>query len=140
MVKTCPICLEDIKEYKNTLTLNCNHIFHIDCYTSFMMFQAKEISLNGRNIDIKCPMCRAIDENMLIPLLEGIEDGMDAQLMLVLFISEIEDKIIKEFIPSMLCIIDGKRRFSKRSMINVLRKLIKDHEKKLRLVIKDIKQ
>ena len=140
MVKSCPICLEDIEGYKNTLTLNCNHIFHIDCYTSFMVYQAKEISLNGKSIDIKCPMCRGTDENMLIPLLEGIEEGMDSMLMLELFISEIEDTILKEFLPSLLCIIDGKRRFSKRSMMNVLRKLVKDHEKKLRLVIKDIKQ
>jgi len=142
-MKTCPICLEDCKK-KNVLILNCSHHYHIDCYTKFVIHQVKEINdldildLMEDDFDIKCPMCRAEDFSMTIPLYECMKDGLNAQLNLALFIEEIEDRVIKEFLPHLLAVVNG-RRFSKRNMMNVLRTIIKDQEKELKNIIKDLR-
>ena len=139
MVKCCSICLEDIEGYNNTLTLNCNHIYHIDCYTKYILHEVQEIAKAMKGIDIKCPMCRAGDRNMFMPLLEVLEQGIEDEVLFDMFICDIEDKIIKEMIPTLLSILEGNR-FSKKNLKRVMRKICYDYEKDLKLVIKDVKK
>ena len=56
-----------------------------------------------------------------------------------MFICDIEDKIIKEMIPTLLSILEGNR-FSKKNLKRVMRKICYDYEKDLKLVIKDVKK
>ena len=137
MVKTCPICLEDCQR-KNIMILNCCHHFHIDCYTNYVLFQLKDIIEENRMlISIKCPMCRQLDNNMVLQLYEKLSKYVDDQMTYKLFVEEINDQLIKEFYPHLLSIVNSKR-FSKRAMTNVLRKIIKNNEKYMKLLLRDI--
>ena len=48
----CPICLEKIKN-KETIKLNCNHIFHKKCIKRWI-----NETNNNPNLDITCPLCK----------------------------------------------------------------------------------
>lgn len=139
MTKQCPICLEEIYVYKNTLTINCNHIFHINCYTQYVIHETKKVAEEMNEVKIKCPMCRSKDTNMIIPLLETIEDSINTELCCNMFIDDVEDIIIKQLFPVLLTILEGNR-LSKRNLKSVLRKMITENEKELKIILKDIKK
>jgi len=139
MVKTCPICLEDIHKTGSKLILNCNHQFHIDCYTKYVIHTAREISEGGKDIEVRCPMCRTNDLNMVMPLLDTMEESMDTELTFSLFISEIEDIFLKQLFPTFLTLLENNR-MGKRHLCSVLRKIVIDHQKHIRLCINDVKK
>ena len=137
----CAICLEVVGD-KNIVILECKHKYHINCYTRFAVH--KITNRDGLEFDevedmIKCPMCRKEDFSMYLPILDTMRDGIDAQITLSIFIEEIDDRIVREFLPHITSIINNKR-FSKRSMINVMRKVIRGEEKELKMLLKDMKQ
>lgn len=53
MDTTCPICLENIEN--NNIKLNCNHIFHKNCYNKLVC--------TNSTLFINCPICRQINYN-----------------------------------------------------------------------------
>ena len=138
MVKTCPICLESISK-TGKIILNCNHHFHINCYTKYVIHETKEISEGMKEVEMKCPMCRASDLNMVMPLLETFEESTDTKLTFMLFVDEIEDVYVKELFPTLATLLNHNR-MSKRHLCNVLNKIVIDHQKQLRAIINDVKK
>ncbi len=138
MNKACSICLMDLEDV-NIMTLSCKHTFHIDCYTKYIIHEVGNILTNCDIPVIKCPMCRGLDRNMFLPILEALEKGIESETNLMLFLDEVEDTIIKEFIPHLLLLSSYKTSFSKRILKNILRKTLKEGEKEIKLLIKDIR-
>ena len=135
---TCSICLIDLGE-TDKLILSCKHQFHIDCYTKYIIHKVNDI-LNTCDMPIiKCPMCRGEDRNMFLPVLEALERGIESETNLMLFLSEIEDILLKEFIPHLMLLVNQRNKFSRRILTNILRKTLKEGEKEIKLLIKDIR-
>ena len=138
MVKTCSICLEDLEPRKNLIILGCSHHFHINCYTSYILHNVKDIYIE-EIVSIKCPMCRAYELDMYPLIMNKFADIMDKEICNIMFVDEIEDIIIKEFLPQLQSILHNNYRFSKRNIVNVLKKVIKDNSKTLKALIKDMR-
>ena len=137
MPKACSICLVDLED-KDKLILHCKHQFHINCYTKYIIHEVNDI-LNTCDIpEVKCPMCRNPDRNMFLPVLEALEDGVASKINLMLFMDEVEDILLKEFIPHLLLLVN-RNKFSRRILTNILRKTLKDGEKEIKLLLKDIR-
>ncbi len=136
MVKTCSICLEDCRK-NNIVVLDCYHNFHINCYTKYIIHEVKD-KVDMGNYNVKCPMCRKIDLNMFMPILDTLQEYIEVEADYKMFIDELEDLIVKEFLPHLISVVNGKR-FSKRSMCNVLRKVISENEKVIKQILKDLK-
>lgn len=141
-MERCAICLMDLENNKNTLTLDCGHCFMIKCYTDFVIHKIKESNkinlINGFGVHILCPICRK--EDLILPnsFISIMKDNIDSEIGLDILTDELEYSVLKEFIPHLLCVINTSR-LDKRSMINVLNSVISSRRKELKNLLKDIK-
>lgn len=134
----CSICLENLTG-SSELTLICGHKFHIKCYTEFIVHRIKELSNGVQPKQVRCPYCRTRDKSMLPIMLDSIIANMEAHLVLQMFSEDVNDLVIKEFIPHMQSILNSASTFNKRNLINVLRKTLKDNERSFKAMMKDLK-
>ncbi len=132
----CPICLEEL-ENKNIVVLDCEHNFHINCYTNYVIHKVQDMVNEIEPNEIKCPMCRNIDANMLIPMLQTIQGSVEKEMNCNMFVDDMEDIIVKRLYPLMFSVLDGSRRFTKSNLTLTLRKVIKDNEKVVKEIFKD---
>lgn len=65
----CSICFQNLDNGKPLYVLNCTHLFHATCLTSFEMYSG-----DHNNSDHQCPMCRQVYEKK--PLVKMPGDGL----------------------------------------------------------------
>lgn len=51
----CVICLEEINKLKECILLECNHCYHINCFSKYILYNLKKIKTSRC---IQCPTCR----------------------------------------------------------------------------------
>ena len=58
-LEECSICLEEMKDYKNIIILDCRHVFHTKCILKWSKSN-NNISYLSDRIRIKsdCPLCK----------------------------------------------------------------------------------
>ena len=49
----CSLCLQPLKNYDCIKTEKCNHIFHYECYKTYLI----EFNKKNKMENIKCPYC-----------------------------------------------------------------------------------
>lgn len=56
----CSLCLQPLKNYDCIKTENCNHVFHYECYKTYITEFKKNIKIEN----IKCPYCYSTQTNL----------------------------------------------------------------------------
>ena len=137
-VDKCAICLEDLTE-KNIVILDCGHKFDINCYLKYAIHKAKDIINSLEEEEIKCPMCRKIDANMIVPLITELQENIDDTMVCKLAIGDFEDLVVKQLYPNIMALLDGASRFSKRNLVATIRSAMKTNNVKVREILRDVR-
>ena len=134
---SCPICLDEFKNDRNMIILECGHKYDINCYTQYVIHKTKDILKSMEEELIQCPYCRSKDVSMLFPMITILRDNVEKEMCYTMMLEDLEDIMIKQYNPTLLAILDGERRFNKRNLVNSIRMTIKNNNKLIKDIFKD---